>query len=111
LFSETNLSIFKGVVGIKPLSQRRNILYLGKIVEELKSERVRLDRAIAALEDSPSPSPRMVLKRMVAKNTSVAAPKPIASKGNRSGGITPEGRRRLSLAMKKRWAERRRKAS
>jgi len=53
----------------------------------------------------------MVLKRMVAKNTSVAAPNPIASKGNRSGGITPEGRRRLSLAMKKRWAERRRKAS
>jgi hypothetical protein len=104
LFSETNLSIFKGVVGIKPLSQRRRILDLNKLVEELKSKRVRLDRAIAALEDSPSP-------RMVVKNTSVAAPQPIASKGNRPGGITPEGRKRLSLAMKKRWAERRKKAS
>ena len=25
--------------------------------------------------------------------------------GRRFGGLTPEGRRRLSLAMKKRWAE------
>ena len=27
------------------------------------------------------------------------------------GGLTPEGRRRLSLAMKKRWAERKKKTS
>jgi len=32
-------------------------------------------------------------------------------KGTERGGLTPEGRRRLSLAMKKRWAERKKKGS
>jgi hypothetical protein len=72
-------------------------------VEELKNERGRLDQAIAALEESASPR--------VAKKTLVAARQPAASKRKKRGGITPEGRKRLSLAMKRRWAERRRKSS
>lgn len=76
---------------------------LDRIVEELKKERGRLDRAIAALEESASPG--------VARKTSVAAQQPAASKRKKRGGITPEGRRRLSLAMKQRWAARRKKGS
>jgi hypothetical protein len=78
-------------------------LDLDRIVEELKKERGRLDRAIAVLEESASPR--------VAKKTSIAARQPTASKRRKRGGITPEGRRRLSEAMKKRWAERRKKRS
>jgi hypothetical protein len=65
-------------------------LDLNRTVEDLKKERVRLDRAIAVLEESPSP-------RIVVKKTSVAAQQPAAAKENKLGGITPEGRKRLSL--------------
>lgn len=76
---------------------------LQRIVADLKQERDRLSRAIAALEGSNSPR---------AVKTSVAAtPPPSALKGKKRGGLTPEGRRRLSLAMKKRWAERKKKGS
>lgn len=76
---------------------------LERIVEELKKERERLDRAIAALEESASP--------WVARKTRVAAQQPAAVRRKKPGGITPEGRKRLSLAMKRRWAERRMKSS
>ena len=77
---------------------------LNRIVEDLKKERGRLDRAIAALEESTS-------LRIVVNKTSVAAQQPAAAKANKLGGITPEGRKRLSLAVKKRWAERKKKGS
>ena len=84
--------------------KRSKSLDLNRIVEDLKKERGRLDRAIAALEESTS-------RRIVVKNTSVAAQQRATAKGNKLGGITPEGRKRLSLAMKKRWAERKKKSS
>jgi len=72
------------------------------IVKELKRERDRLNRAIAALEETePSPAPR----------TSSAAAKPPAPPAKRGDRLTPAGRKRLSDAMKKRWAERKKKAS
>jgi hypothetical protein len=77
-------------------------LDLNRIVEDLKKEKGRLERAIAALEESTSP-------RIAAKKTSVAAQP--AANGKKRGAMTPEGRRRLSLAMKKRWAERKKKGS
>lgn len=77
---------------------------LDKIVEELKKERARLDRAIVALEGSASP-------RSIAKRTAAVVQRPRESRVKRQGGITPQGRKRLSLAMKKRWAERRKKDS
>jgi|HubBroStandDraft_6_1064221.scaffolds.fasta_scaffold967881_2 hypothetical protein len=56
-------------------------------------------RAIAALlESSSKRGPKKGVKRPKAT-------------GKRRGGITPEGRQRLSLAMKKRWAERKTKKS
>jgi len=74
-------------------------LDLQKILSELKVERDRINRAIGALEGKASPP--------VTKKRLGGARAP----GRRRGGITPEGRKRLSLAMKKRWAERREKRS
>jgi hypothetical protein len=71
-----------------------------EIVKELKAERNRLDKAIVALDG--------------ANNTgaTVATHEP-ASKGayipKKRHGMSVEGRKRLSLLMKKRWAERRKK--
>jgi len=74
-------------------------LDLQKILSNLTAEKDRIVRAIEALLESPS-------KRGPKKG--VKGPR---AKGKRRGGITPAGRRRLSLAMKKRWAERKRKKS
>jgi len=70
-------------------------------VADLKKERDRLIRAIAALVVSASPR--------ATKKRGARAPQRAGVTKKKRGGITPEGRRRLSLAMKKRWAERRKK--
>ena len=61
-----------------------------RILAELRSERNRLDRAIAAIEgitsDGARRQPRTVAKR------------------RRRGGISAAGRKRLSMLLKKRWA-------
>src|ERR1035437_8749114 len=69
-------------------------LDLNIITTELKTERDRIGRAIAALIEDAKTS--------------------VSDTGQRAGAlkrrrelITPEGRRRLSQAMKRRWAERR----
>ena len=71
---------------------------LQKILSDLTAEKDRIGRAIEALLESSKRGPKKGVKRQRAA-------------GKRRGGITPEGRRRLSLAMKKRWAERKRKKS
>ena len=77
---------------------------LERIVADLKQERNRLSRAIAELEGTNSSRP--------VRKTSVAAGHSPATTGDKRGkGLTPEGRRRLSLAMKRRWAERKKKES
>jgi len=79
-------------------------LDLERIVADLKQEWGRLSRAIAELEETNSPR--------IVRKTSAAISRPSVITGDKRGkGLTPEGRRRLSLAMKKRWAERRKKAS
>jgi len=71
------------------------------IVKELKRERDRLNRAIAALEETePSPAPRV---------SSPAANVP-AKPTKRGDRLTPEGRKSLSDKMKKRWAEKKKAA-
>jgi hypothetical protein len=73
------------------------------ILSELKAERTRIDRAITAIEGiSPKPN----------GSASNHAPKQAkADVAQKSGGLTAAGRKRLSELMKKRWAERRKKAS
>lgn len=81
------------------------------ILEELKQQKARLERAIAALDESPTRRVSVARKTVGRKAAVAAAPAPAAAaaKGKKRGGMTPEGRKRLSLAMKKRWAERRKK--
>src|ERR1039458_5887142 len=69
-------------------------LDLNSIITELKTERDRIGRAIAALLEDAKVAVSGTVRR-------AGAPK------RRRGGITAAGRRRLSQAMKRRWAERR----
>jgi hypothetical protein len=73
---------------------------LGIIVSALKKERDQLDRAIAALEGVG-----------VAGGTTEKSARPAVARTakKRGHGLTPEGRKRLSQLMKRRWAERRKK--
>ena len=73
---------------------------LARIVSELKSERDRISRAIALLENESTRTTRRI-----------AMPTKTAPSKKRSRGLTPAGRRRLSEAMKKRWADRKKKSS
>jgi hypothetical protein len=85
-------------------SRRRStggIVDIVAIVSELKKERDRLNRAIAALEGTDGTKTG---SRKLAAPTLVKA-----KKGGRR--LTAEGRKRLSEMMKKRWAERRRKGT
>jgi hypothetical protein len=80
---------------------KEEVLDIQSIVKELKRERDRLNKAIAALEEtdlSPTPPKTSPVANLAA---------PPAKKRNR---LTPAGRKRLSDAMKKRWAEKRKKA-
>jgi hypothetical protein len=76
---------------------------LSQIVSELERERNRIDRAIAALNGLNGTG----IER-AAKTSSV---KPAARTAKRRGHLTAEGRKRLSEMMKKRWAERRKRAT
>jgi hypothetical protein len=78
-----------------------SILDTGRIVAELKRERDRLSRAIAALDGQAPES---------AASTSAVPHR--ATRSKRKGDrLTPAGRRRLSQLMKKRWAEKKKKGS
>ena len=67
---------------------------LDKIIAELTLERDKMHRAITALLKGAGVSGKRPARKAARK---------------RRGSITPEGRRRLSLAMKRRWAKRRAK--
>jgi hypothetical protein len=75
-------------------------LDLEKIVAELEQERDRLSQAIAVLKERDSPTSA---RKTAAGNGS-------GSVARHGRGLTAAGRKRLSELMKKRWAERRRKA-
>ena len=70
---------------------------LERIVSELKRERDRIDRAIVALEGA----------NVAAKPKKTATNRGIIRK-TRKRLLSAEGRKRISEAMKKRWAARRR---
>ena len=72
---------------------------INRILAELRVERGRIDTAITAIESIGSGNGR---RR--------GRPPGSTNKVRRKHRLTPAGRRRLSEMMKKRWAERRRKA-
>jgi hypothetical protein len=73
-------------------------LDIEQILMELKRERDRLGRAIEALDGNRSSRP-----------TAKAATSISGTTAKTRGRLTPAGRKKLSEAMKKRWAERRKK--
>jgi len=81
-------------------------LDLEKLVADLAKERDRLGRAITALLGSAGAA-----LTGGAKKKRGGRPKGSTTKKRKRSGLTPEGRRRLSIAMKKRWAERRKNSS
>ena len=68
-----------------------NTVNIDRILSDLRTEKDRIERAIAALEGGDSPR----------------RGRPVGSTNRRKRKLTPEGRRRLCEMMKKRWAERR----
>ena len=77
-----------------PAIKQEAKLDLNSIITELKTERDRIGRAIAALLEDAKTAVSGTVRRAGALK-------------RRRGGITAAGRRRLSQAMKRRWAERR----
>jgi hypothetical protein len=71
-----------------------------RIVSELKAERNRLDKAIAAL-DGETTTGATVAKSPISMNG--------AKEPRKRHRLTAAGRKRLSMLMKKRWAEKRKK--
>jgi hypothetical protein len=76
------------------------------IVSELKSERDRINQAIATLEGLTGNATQ---RNGAARRRATSVHHPPSVRKGRSR-LTPEGRRRLSQLMKRRWAERRKKA-
>jgi len=77
--------------------RRERTLDLTKLVSDLTKERDRLSRAIAALLGSASSAGGKKRGRPIGGTTK--------GRKRKRGGLTPAGRRRLSLAMKQRWRE------
>ena len=73
-----------------------------RIVSELKAERNRLDKAITALGGASTTSAPVAVANDATSTNGTQAPR---------RHWTAAGRKRLSMLMKKRWAERRKKAS
>jgi hypothetical protein len=69
---------------------------LNEVIEKLEQQRTAIDRALAALREVGGVSV-----------SAAAAPVVRRGRAKRKGGMTPEGRKRLSEALKKRWAVKR----
>lgn len=68
---------------------------IANIITQLEEQKAAIDRALETLQDFAE--------------TGSVTPGKSAGKASRArkGGMTPEGRRRLSLAMRRRWATKR----
>src|ERR1039458_2930165 len=88
---------------IIPFLIERMHMDIQQILIDLNRDRDRLDQAIAALDGLCSRPASRRGRPPGAKQAKSAATR-------KTGGITAAGRRRLSEMMKKRWAERKKKA-
>lgn len=71
---------------------------LQKILDQLKAKRSRIDKAIAALESIDT---RVTSRRRRA---------PAIAKSRRTHRLSPEGRRAIQAASRRRWAKEKKKA-
>jgi len=67
---------------------------LNEVIKKLEQQRTGIERALAALREIEGPA------AMPAAAPALGRPR----KARRKGGMTPEGRKRLSEALKARWA-------
>jgi hypothetical protein len=67
---------------------------IDNIIAQLEEQKAAVERALEALRD-------------FGQTGSITPAKATGKASARKGGMTPEGRRRLALAMKKRWAAKR----
>src|ERR1700684_2906603 len=76
---------------------------LKDVIKRLEQQRTAIERALTALHEVDGTAAE------TSAETSDAPVIPSASRGGtkRKGGMTPEGRRRLSEALKRRWAAKR----
>jgi hypothetical protein len=86
------------------VATKERTLEIDRIVADLRREAERIGKAITALLGSAADAAGATKTKRGRKPSA-----PGAQKRKRRGRLTPEGRKRLSEAMKKRWAERRRK--
>jgi hypothetical protein len=70
---------------------------LNDVIKKLEQQRIGIERALTALRDIEGPGSETMAP------AAAAAPRG-RRKAKRKGGMTPEGRRRLSEALKARWA-------
>ena len=77
---------------------------LSDVIKRLEQQRIGIERALAALRDIEGPGLETPAPAAV---RSVGRPR----KAVRKGGMTPEGRKRLSEALKARWAAKKAGAS
>jgi hypothetical protein len=77
---------------------------LSEVIKKLEQQRIGIERALAALRDIEGPG---------LETPAPAAARPVGRprKAKRKGGMTPEGRKRLSEALKARWAAKKASAS
>jgi hypothetical protein len=73
---------------------------LNEVIRKLEQQRASIEKALAALHEIEGGAPA---DSGPAPNAAPAA----GQRGRRKGGMTPEGRRRLSEALKARWAAKR----
>lgn len=75
-----------------------------RIIAEIDAQILKLQQARALLADATQPS-------RAGRGRPKGSTKAAAPAGKRKRKLTPEGRKRIADAMKKRWAERRRQNS
>ncbi len=81
------------------------IVDFNRVVEEIDAEIARLQQARAALTGKPATrGPGRPKTATITRVAAAAAPKKSAKRKRR---LSPEGRKRIADAMRKRWAERR----
>ena len=73
---------------------------LNEVIKKLEQQRIGIERALAALREIEGPG----LETGAPAPAAASAPRGRPKKAKRKGGMTPEGRRRLSEALKARWA-------
>ena len=70
------------------------------IIAQLEQQKAAIERALAALQEVEAAPASAVTAKRRGRPPGVKSKAPV----KRKGGITPEGRKRLSEALKKRWA-------